>query len=135
MSYYINNKFGSSKSYHVLGEYADWFAGYYHDSKSGFGHWARLPVKPGKKIFLWSLGRDGAIWHDLLTDPERGNAQYIEMQTGLLFNQEGDGSTMTPFKHRYFEPGGVENVTELWFPISDIKGVNSISEERHPKCN
>ncbi len=129
LSYYINNKFGSSKSYHVLGEYADWFAGYYHDSKSGFGHWARLPVKPGKKIFLWSLGRDGAIWHDLLTDPERGNAQYIEMQTGLLFNQEGDGSTMTPFKHRYFEPGGVENVTELWFPISDIKGVNSISRE------
>ncbi len=129
VSHYKNNYFGSSKSYHVLGEYTDWFAGYYHDSNSGFGHWSRQPVKPGKKIWIWSLARDGAIWVDLLTDTDKGNVQYIEMQTGLLFNQEGDNSTMTPFKHRYFDPGAVETFTELWFPLSNLSGVSSISKE------
>jgi len=129
VSLYGNNNFGSSKSYHVLGEYTDWFAGYYENSNYGFGHWTRQPVKPGKKIWIWSLARDGAIWVDLLTDPEKGNTQYIEMQTGLLYNQAGDGSTMSPFKHIYFEPGAVENFTEIWFPLSDLSGVRSISKE------
>lgn len=129
VSLYKNNDFGSSHSYHVLGEYADWFAGYFHDTQSGFGHWTRQPVKPGKKIWIWSLARDGAIWVDLLTDPEKGNTQYIEMQTGLLFNQEGDESTMSPFKHQFFEPGNVEKFSELWFPLSNINGVKAISRE------
>jgi len=129
ISLYRNNNFGSSKSYHVIGEYTDWFAGYYHDSQSGFGHWTRQPVKPGKKIWIWSLARDGAIWTDLLTDPEKGNTQYIEMQTGLLFNQEGDGSTRSPFKHQFFEPGAVETFSELWFPLSNFSNVKSISRE------
>lgn len=129
ISLYGNNNFESSKSYHVLGEYTDWFAGIYEQSNFGFGHWTRQPVKPGKKIWIWSLARDGAIWIDLLTDTEKGNTQYIELQTGLLYNQAGDGSTMSPFKHIYFEPGAVENFTELWFPISNLTEINSISRE------
>ena len=129
ISLYRNNNFESSKSYHILGEYTDWFAGYYHDTQSGFGHWTRQPVKPGKKIWIWSLARDGAIWTDLLTDPEDGNTQYIEMQTGLLFNQEGDGSTLSPFKHQFFEPGAVETFSELWFPLSNFSSVKAISRE------
>ncbi len=129
VSVYGNNNFGSSKSYHVVGEYTDWFAGYFENKDAGFGHWTRHPVKPGKKIWIWSLARDGAIWVDLLTDPEKGNTQYIEMQTGLLFNQEGDGSTMSPFKHQFFEPGTVEKFSELWFPVSNINGVKAISRE------
>ncbi len=129
VSFYKNNNYGSSHSYHVLGEYSDWFAGYFSNSQSGFGHLTRHPVKPGKKIWIWSLARDGAIWVDLLTDPEKGNKQYIEMQTGLLFNQEGDGSTLSPFKHQFFEPGAVETFSELWFPLSNLNGVKSISKE------
>ena len=129
VSFYKNNNYGSSHSYHVLGEYGDWFAGYYNGSQSGFGHWTRQPVKPGKKIWIWSLARDGAIWVDLLTDPEKGNTQYIEMQTGLLFNQEGDASTRSPFKHQFFEPGTVETFSELWFPLSNLNGVKAISRE------
>jgi len=129
ISFYRNNDFGGSKSYHVLGEYTDWFAGYYQNNDYGFGHWSRYPYKPGKKIWIWALSRSGAIWENLLTDPEKGNKQYVEIQTGLLFNQEADGSTMSPFKHMYFEPGAVESFREIWFPISGTKGITSISQE------
>jgi tetratricopeptide (TPR) repeat protein len=129
ISYYRNNNYGSSHSYHVLGEYTDWFAGYYHNSETGFGHWSRFPYKPGKKIWIWSLAREGAIWKGLLTDSARGNVQYTEIQTGLLFNQEADQSTMSPFKHLYFMPGAVERFNERWFPISKTKGAVSVSQE------
>jgi hypothetical protein len=129
ISMYKNNNYGASHSYHVLGEYTDWFAGYYHDSDFGFGHWSRYPYKPGKKIWIWALSREGAIWENLLTDTDKGNKQYTEIQTGLLFNQEADGSTYSPFKHLYLLPGAVENFKERWFPISGTKGVKSASEE------
>jgi Flp pilus assembly protein TadD len=129
ISFYRNNNYNSSHSYHVLGKYTDWFAGYYNNSGYGFGHWSRYPYKPGKKIWIWDLSRAGAIWEDLLTDKNKGNTQYIEMQTGLLFNQEADESTKSPFKHMFFEPGATENFSELWFPLGDLKGVSSISKE------
>jgi tetratricopeptide (TPR) repeat protein len=129
ISLYRNNNYGTYHSYHVLGEYTDWFAGYYHKSNTGFGHWSRYPYKPGKKIWIWGLSRQGEIWKDLLTDPSGGNEQYTEIQTGLLFNQEADESTMSPFKHAFMIPGQVETFTESWFPISETKGVSCISKE------
>ena len=129
ISLYRNNNYGTYHSYHVLGEYSDWFAGYFHKSETGFGHWSRYPYKPGKKIWIWGLSRQGEIWKNLLTDSARGNTQYTEIQTGLLFNQEGDESTMSPFKHLYMMPGAVESFTERWFPISNTGGVSSISKE------
>lgn len=129
ISIYRNNNYGSSHSYHVLGAYTDWFAGYYHDGDYGFGHWSRYPYKPGKKIWIWALSRSGAIWEDLLTDPDKGNKQYTEIQTGLLFNQEADESTLSPFKHLYLIPGAVEIARERWFPINKTKGVTAISAE------
>ena len=40
VAWYRENNFGSSKSYHVVGEYNDFMGGYYHKSDFGFGHWA-----------------------------------------------------------------------------------------------
>ena len=40
LSRYNQNNFGPSKSYHV-GEFNDFFGGYYKDSDTGFGHWGR----------------------------------------------------------------------------------------------
>ena len=37
----------------------------------------------------------------LLTD---NDGQYSEIQSGRLFNQNAEGSTLTPFKHVDFEP-------------------------------
>jgi len=125
VSYYRNNDFGSSKSYHILGEYDEYFGGYFEKSGFGFGHWALYDDKPGKKLWIWSLARDGGIWEDLLTDPPK--KQYTEPQTGLLYNQAGGDSGLTPFKHIYFAPQSVMRWREIWFPVKDIGGLVAAS--------
>lgn len=40
ISWYKNNNFGGSKSYHVVGEFNTFMGGYYHNSNFGYGHWA-----------------------------------------------------------------------------------------------
>jgi len=125
VSYYRNNDFGGSKSYHILGEYNEYFGGYYEKSGFGFGHWALYDEKPGMKLWVWSLARDGGIWEDLLTDPPK--KQYTEPQTGLLYNQAGSDSGLTPFKHIYFAPQSVMRWRELWFPVKDIGGLVAAS--------
>jgi hypothetical protein len=54
LSRYGNNRFAGHKSYHVVGEYADFFGGYYHDAGYGFGHWAPYSEMPGQKLWLCS---------------------------------------------------------------------------------
>src|SRR5699024_7112545 len=70
LSMYKNNDFGSSKSYHVMGTYTDWYGEYWHNENFGSGHWALYSDAPGKKIWIWALSRQGAIWEDLLTDTD-----------------------------------------------------------------
>ncbi|MFZ2052594.1 MAG: DUF5107 domain-containing protein [Candidatus Aminicenantales bacterium] len=127
VSPYRNNDFGGSKSYHILGEYNEFFAGYYEQSKFGYGHWALYDDKPGMKLWLWSLARDGEIWRDLLTDPPK--VQYVEPQTGLLYNQAGSDSSLTPFKHMHFPPQSVMRWREIWFPVKDIGGLVAASPD------
>ena len=120
ISMYKNNNFAGAKSYHVLGEYAEDFVCYFHNKEFGLGHWSPYDEKPGQKIWLWALSREGEIWADLLTDP--GNVQYTEIQTGLLFNQEAENSTYSPYKHMFFNEGSDVKFTELWFPVKGIGG-------------
>ncbi len=122
VSFYKNNNFESSKSYHILGEYDEHFGGYWENQDFGYGHWALYDDKPGQKLWIWSLARDGGIWHDLLTDADN-NRQYTEPQTGLMFNQEAASSSLTPFKHAYFEPLSVIRWREIWYPIKGIGGL------------
>lgn len=126
ISEYKNNTFGGPKSYHVLGEYAEEFLCYFHNKDFGLGHWSPYDEKPGQKIWLWALSREGKIWADLLTDP--GNIQYTEIQTGLLFNQEAENSTYSPFKHLFFDEGSEQIFTERWFPVKGIGGMVKANE-------
>jgi len=121
ISLYEKNNFGSYKSYHVLGEYTNFFGGYWHDDDFGFGRYANYDDKPGKKIWIWGLSRQGMIWEYLLTDRD---GQYVEIQSGRLFNQESASSTYTPFKHRGFPPYSADIWTEHWFPVKNTKGVD-----------
>lgn len=121
ISFYEKNNFGSYKSYHVLGVYTHFFGGYWHDDDFGFGHYSNYDDKPGKKIWIWGLSRQGMIWEDLLTDRD---GQYIEVQSGRLFNQESASSTYTPFKHRGFLPYSADFWTEHWFPVIQTNGVD-----------
>jgi hypothetical protein len=126
ISEYKNNTFGGPKSYHVLGEYAEGFLCYFHNKEFGLGHWSPYDEKPGQKIWLWALSREGEIWADLLTDP--GNIQYTEIQTGLLFNQAATNSTYSPFKHLFFDESSEHKFAELWFPVKGIGGMVKANE-------
>ncbi len=126
ISEYKNNTFDGPKSYHVLGEYAEQFLCYFHNKDFGLGHWSPYDEKPGQKIWLWALSREGEIWADLLTDP--GNIQYTEIQTGLLFNQAAVNSTYSPFKHLFFYEGSEQKFTERWFPVKGIGGMVKANE-------
>ncbi|MCX6134265.1 MAG: DUF5107 domain-containing protein [Ignavibacteriales bacterium] len=123
ISRYANNAFGPAKSYHVLGSYTDTYAAYYAGSDFGVVHWSPFTDNPGKKIWIWARSREGEIWTDLLTDTDLGNKQYVEIQSGLLFNQAAGGSSFTPFKHQFFAPVSEESFVEAWFPFKNIGGM------------
>lgn len=133
ISVYGQNDFGSYKSYHVIGSLTDFWGGIYERDRFGFGHWSLYGDKPGKKIWIWGLSEQGRIWEKILTDPELGNRQYTEIQSGLLFNQAGSGSSRTPFKHRFFPSDGVERFTEVWFPVLGLGGM--VDANRHGALN
>ncbi|MCW3117629.1 MAG: repeat-containing protein, partial [Chitinophagaceae bacterium] len=127
LSLYKNNNFGSSKSYHTIGSYRNFYGGYWHNKNIGFGHWAPYSDAPGKKVWIWSLARDGAIWKDLLTDTD---GQYIEAQSGVTFNQADFVSGLhSPFKQLSLRPGYSETKTESWFPVMNTSGIIDASRE------
>src|SRR5690606_11962825 len=82
-------------------------------------HYAKRGDKLGKKIFLWAQSEQGRIWEDLLTDD---SGQYVEIQSGRLFNQNQFQSSLTPFKQIGFTPFGTEQWTEYWYPFKEIEG-------------
>ena len=120
ISRYDQNDFGGYKSYHVFGAYTDFFGAYWHQDDFGLVRYAPRSDKPGKKIWIWGLSRQGMIWDRLLTDTD---GQYVEVQSGRLFNQTAESSTGTPFKHRGFAPGAVDRWTETWYPVVGTDGL------------
>lgn len=119
ISFYENNNFGRSKSYHILGKYADFFGAYYHDDDFGMARYSLRDEKPGRKIWIWGLSRQGMIWENLLSD---NDGQYVEVQSGRLFNQASTGSNKSPFKQFGFAPYAADEWTEYWFPVKGTKG-------------
>ena len=125
LSLYKENDFGPSKSYHVVGEYNDFFGGYYHNAQYGFGHWGEYEAIPGQKLWLWALSRSGGIWEDLLTDTD---GQYIEFQAGRQFLQYFPGGHENPQTQANFEPYSADTWREVWFPVKEIGGMSDVSE-------
>ncbi len=115
LSMYKNYDFGSNHSLFVYGEYENFFGGYWHNSDFGFGHWAYYDDVPGKKIWNWSLSRQGEIWVNLLTDTK---GQYSEPQAGRLMSQSD---------HEFFPPYTGDNWRELFFPVKDVGGISQAS--------
>ncbi|MCD6516375.1 MAG: DUF5107 domain-containing protein [Candidatus Aminicenantes bacterium] len=115
LSWYKNNDFGGSKSYFTVGEYEEYFGGYWHDDAFGFGHWALYDDMPGHKVWIWALSREGMIWEDLLTDAD---GQYSEPQAGRFLNQND---------HGFFSPCQADKWKELWFPYREIGPMDEAS--------
>jgi len=126
LSVYRNNTFAGHKSYHVVGEVADFFGGYYEDAGYGFGHWARHEEMPGQKLWLWALSREGGIWEDLLTDTD---GQYVEFQAGRLMVQFSPDSAVNPVTQVGFDPLSASRWSESWFPVEDLGGLTWASRD------
>lgn len=120
LSRYAQNNFGSAKSYHITGDVASYYATYWPEKEFGSAHHSDFDDKLGMKIFLWGLSDEGMIWEDLLSDNE---GQYVELQSGRLFNQEDQNSAHTPYKHFNHQPAATESFVEYWYPIKGTKGV------------
>jgi len=119
ISFYDNNNFGGYKSYHVFGSHNEFFGGYGHEDDIGLGRFSTRDDKAGKKIWIWGLSQQGMLWEKLLTD---NDGQYVELQSGRLFNQTWPESTFTPFKHYSFMPHTTDKWAEYWFPVVKTKG-------------
>ncbi|TKK67969.1 DUF5107 domain-containing protein [Ilyomonas limi] len=119
ISWYKENDFGGYKSYHVFGKYTNFFGTYYHDEDMGMARYSTHDDKAGKKIWIWGLSGQGMIWEKELTDTD---GQYVEVQSGRLFNQNAEGSSYTPFKHIAFEPYASDSWKEYWYPVNGTKG-------------
>jgi len=125
ISFYEQNDFGGYKSYHVFGKYTDFFGAYWHRDNFGMGRYSPHDEKAGKKIWIWGLSPQGMIWDKLLSDTD---GQYVEVQSGRLFNQASPGSTFTPFKHTGFTPSTTDSWTEYWFPVMKTGGFVKANE-------
>jgi Tfp pilus assembly protein PilF len=120
INFYEENNFGGYKSYHVFGKPADFFGAYWHDDNTGMVRYGTYDDKAGRKIWIWGLSQQGMIWEKLLTDTD---GQYVEIQSGRLFNQNAEKSSFTPFKHIAFAPYATDTWKEYWYPVSQTHGI------------
>jgi tetratricopeptide (TPR) repeat protein len=126
LSHYANNNFGKSKSYHIVGGNTGSFCVWWEDIGFGSLHEAESYDRLGRKIWIWNLARNGAIWEDLLTDKD---GHYVELQGGRYFNQPATKSYRTPFKLPAFTAGDTITFCERWSPVSDPKTVDNFKEQ------
>ena len=49
------------------------------------------------------------------------------MQSGRLYNQNMENSSLTPYKQYLFAPYATDDWTEYWFPYSGTKGADDAS--------
>ena len=120
LSRYAAHAFGGAKSMHVLGNYNDFYGAYYENDRFGSVHYSAFNDKLGMKVFLWGLARSGMIWEDLLTDTD---GQYVELQSGRLYNQAVTESGFTPFRQYAFAPCATDTWTEYWYPVKETGGI------------
>lgn len=117
LSEYSQQGFGADKSYHPGGSHKNWFGVYWPEKDFGVLHYALRDEKLGRKYFSWAQSGQGEIWVGLLTDTR---PQYVEMQSGRLFNQNMLNSVNTPFKQTLFSPYGTDEWNEYWIPFAGI---------------
>ena len=104
------------RSMHVINGDTRYLGAWWPHLKAGFLHENRSDAKYGRKIWMWGLSRQGAIWEGLLTDTD---GPYVELQSGRCLQQPGGGYALTPFKYPSFAPGGTEAFSEEWRVVRD----------------
>jgi tetratricopeptide (TPR) repeat protein len=88
------------------------FMGVYHPkTQTGVAHYADYADLPAKKIWSWGVDADGLDWRRALSDDNSG---YVEVQAGLMRNQE---------TYAFLEPRQSIHFTEYWMPVRGIGGI------------
>jgi tetratricopeptide (TPR) repeat protein len=88
------------------------FMGIYHPkTQTGVAHYADYADLPAKKIWSWGVDPDGLDWRRALSDD---NSAYVEVQAGLMRNQE---------TYAFLEPRQSIHFTEYWMPVRAIGGI------------
>jgi tetratricopeptide (TPR) repeat protein len=88
------------------------FMGIYHPhTQTGVVHYADFASLPGKKIWSWGVDADGLDWRRALSDD---NSAYVEVQAGLMRNQE---------TYAFLEPRQTIRFSEFWMPVRAIGGI------------
>ena len=127
LSHYSQNdvagKREDHRSMHVINGDSRYFGVWWPQHKAGALHENRLGEKYGRKIWMWGLSRQGAIWEGLLTDTD---GPYVELQSGRCFQQPNSRFWQTPFKFPSFTPGGTESFCERWSVVRDEKDFERI---------
>ena len=89
------------------------FMGIYHPhTQTGVAHYADYADLPAKKIWSWGVDADGLDWRRALSDDNSG---YVEVQAGLMRNQE---------TYAFLEPRQSIHFTEYWMPVRAIGGIS-----------
>ena len=88
------------------------FMGVYHPrTQAGVAHYAEYADLPAKKVWSWGVDADGLDWRRALSDD---NSAYVEVQAGLMRNQE---------TYAFLEPRQSIRFTEYWMPVRGIGGI------------
>ena len=130
LSDYPQNAFGENKSYHVINGDNRIFGVWWPEAGLGAVHRNAQYGKFGRKIWLWSPARSGAIWEDLLTD---NDGQYAELQSGRAFQQPRLPCDRTPFKIPPFVPGSTECFDETWGVVHSRDGFGRPETDARPR--
>ena len=118
------------RAMHIMNGDNRYFGVWWPWLKAGALHESRSDEKYGRKIWMWGLSRQGAIWEGLLTDT---NGPYVELQSGRCFQQPNAGFWKTPFKFPSFAPGGTDVFGERWSVVRDAADFGKLDIRKSAK--
>ena len=107
----IRNQTGGTVSEFVHGSREPFMGIYHPKTQTGVAHYADYADLPAKKIWSWGVDADGLDWRRALSDDNSG---YVEVQAGLMRNQE---------TYAFLEPRQSIHFTEYWMPVRGIGGI------------
>src|SRR5213593_585506 len=108
----IHNQTDGPVSLFVHGSRENFMGVWHPRTNTGTAHFADYAELPAKKIWSWGVDAEGLDWRKALSDD---NSAYVELQAGLLRNQE---------TYAFLEPRQSISFTEYWMPVRDTKGIS-----------
>lgn len=108
----------SPTSFFAFGSEEDFFAGYDHGQNAGVVFVGDHILVPGKKLWTWGTGSEGARWEKILTDSD---GPYLELMFGSFSDNQPDYS--------WINPGEVKSVTQYWYPLRGVGAVKNANSD------